>query len=66
MLLEEYKKQDPYCTTAEYTEFCGGCGTPTSLWTQGNMEDCEYTTDVYIKCPNPSCLHLIRFNLPVN
>ena len=67
MFLDEYREIDPYCTTTEYTEFCDGCCTPVSLWTQkGDMYISEYTTDVYVKCPNPNCLHLIGFNLPVN
>jgi DNA-directed RNA polymerase subunit M/transcription elongation factor TFIIS len=50
--------------TEPYLGVCEKCQTELTVYTQGNAEDSEYNTTVYVPCPK--CGNLIRFELPVN
>ena len=59
---EEEVKKDSYYNEP-YEVDCPKCGKTTRVYTQGNLEYCEYMTTVFVPC---SCGEYIQFDLPVN
>lgn len=58
--LDIYDFGSKYAQT--YTKTCE-CGRVTEVSAQGNEDDAEYTTDVYVKC---TCGRSVHFELLVN